>query len=99
LLHSVKSYGAKLMVEGEFKKRIRDLELDDYPYKEREETSVTEDLFNIINEAHKEFPKKKERSRVRGDGEEYEEEYYDVDEVDGFLKKWFGIDPSQVIDS
>ena len=67
-----------MVEEGEFKKRLSIILTDD----------------NIINktidEAKKEFPKKRECSRVGGEGEEYNEEYYDAGEVDEFKKKWFG---------
>ena len=80
------------MVEGEFKTRIKQLipAYEDFLLEEGEEPRDTEHIFKILDEAEKEFPKKKERARVGGDNEEYNVEYYDADEMDAFKKRWFG---------
>jgi len=79
-----------MVEEGEFKKRITEFR-ETFPEHGIIRPLVDWELLNNwIDEAKKEFPKKRECSRVGGEGEEYNEEYYDAGEVDEFKKKWFG---------
>jgi len=74
--------------EGEFKKRFdaKAISGQDVEW----QMVALKYVHDVIDEFKKEFPKKKEEARVGGDNEEYNEEYYDVDEMDAFKKRWFG---------
>jgi hypothetical protein len=80
------------MSEGEFKKGIKDLKLDDYPYKEPGAKSVEEDLFAILDNARREFPLPYDAERT-GEFSEKDKKYgesWDPKALAKWFLKWFG---------
>ena len=73
------------MSEGEFKERI--IKALSYAL----EDPITKELLNLVDEANKEFPKK--HKVQTGWKDQYTPEYsekYDDEEIQTWLKKWFG---------
>ena len=79
------------MSEGKLKNQI-DVLVEPYEqvyFNEVDENPFTkDDVFDILDEAKADFPLMK--TKCVGDWGEYNEEYYDVDEIDIWKKKWFG---------